>query len=69
MLIDVMDFIRQAGFWPINKSLGIEEMWPGPITGDGIVLEEQDYEVSKKTLEQALAMQKTLGDYKPENYC
>ena len=66
MLIDVMDFIRQAGFWPINKSLGIEEMWPGPITGDGIVLEEQNPEVSKKTLEQALAMQKTLGDYKPE---
>ena len=66
MLIDVMDFIRQAGFWPINKSLGVEEMWPGPITGDGIVLEEQDPAVSKKTLVQALAMQKTLGDYKPE---
>ena len=66
MLIDVMDFIRQAGFWPINKSLGVEEMWPGPITGDGIVLEEQDPTLSKKTLEQALAMQKTLGDYKPE---
>jgi len=66
VLIDVMDFIRQAGFWPINKSLGIEEMWPGPITGDGIILEEQDPSISKKTLEQALAMQKTLGDYKPE---
>ena len=41
-------------------------MWPGPITGDGIVLEEQDPEVSSKTLGQALAMQKTLGDYQPE---
>jgi len=66
ILIDTIDFIRQAGFWPLNKSLGIEEMWPSPITGDGIVLEEQDSEVSKKSLEQALAMQKTLGDYKPE---
>ena len=32
ILIDTLDFIRQAGFWPINKSLGVEGMWPGPIT-------------------------------------
>ena len=33
-LIDTVDFIRQAGHWPINKSLGVEGMWPSPITGD-----------------------------------
>ena len=58
MLIDVMDFIRQAGFWPINQSLGVEEMWPGPITGDGIVLEEQDPTVSKKLLNKHLLCKK-----------
>ena len=34
-LIDTVDFIRQAGHWPINKSLGSEGMWPSPITGEG----------------------------------
>jgi hypothetical protein len=32
-LWDVLDVIRQAGFWPIAPSLGTEGMWPGPITG------------------------------------
>ena len=27
VLIDTVDFIRQAGHWPINKSLGAEGMW------------------------------------------
>ena len=41
-----MDFIRQAGFWPINPPLGIEEMWPGPITSDGTTHENLDDNLS-----------------------
>ena len=37
LLWDILDLVRQAGFWPIAPSLGIEEMWPGPLTGDGMV--------------------------------
>ncbi|MGI9501126.1 MAG: ester cyclase, partial [Geminicoccaceae bacterium] len=33
-LWDLLDLIRQAGFWPIAPSLGTEGMWPGPVTAD-----------------------------------
>lgn len=62
-LWDVLDVIRQAGFWPIAPSLGTEGMWPGPITGDGLVLSEQDPDLSSASIAQTLAMHKTLGDY------
>ena len=41
-LWDVLDVIRQAGFWPLAPSLGVEGMWPGPITGDGLMFRETD---------------------------
>ena len=44
ILIDVMDFIRQAGFWPINKSNGAEGLWPNSISGDGSIFENYDYQ-------------------------
>lgn len=62
-LIDVLDLIRQAGFWPVAPSLGIEEQWPAPITGDGVVLHETDPMQSAASIAQTLAMHKTLGDY------
>jgi len=65
VLIDTVDFIRQAGLWPINASLGIEEMWPGPITGDGTTHENLDVNLSLASLEQALTMQRSLN-IKPE---
>lgn len=67
VLIDVLDVIRQAGFWPVAPSLGPEEQWPAPITGDGIVLTEQDPAHSAASLAQTLAMHKTLGDYNDED--
>jgi predicted ester cyclase len=66
VLIDVLDVIRQAGLWPIAPSLGVEGRWPGPITADGIVLDEQNPDVSAASLAQALAMQATLGAYDDE---
>jgi len=67
VLIDVLDVIRQAGFWPVAPSLGVEEQWPAPITGDGIVLTPQDSARSAASLAQTLAMHKTLGDYNDED--
>lgn len=66
VLIDVLDVMRQAGFWPLPPSLGTEEQWPGPITADGLVFAPQDETVSAASLAQTLAMHKTLGDYNDE---
>ena len=40
-------------------------MWPGPITGDGTTFENMDNELSIKSMEQALTMQRSLN-IKPE---
>ena len=62
-LWDVLDVIRQAGFWPIAPSLGTEEMWPAPITANGIVLTEQDPEESAESIRKVLAMHGALADF------
>jgi predicted ester cyclase len=62
-LWDVLDLIRQAGFWPLPPSLGTEGRWPGPITGDGVVLHATDPAVSAASLAQTLAMHGTLHGY------
>lgn len=66
VLIDVLDVMRQAGFWPVAPSLGIEEMWPGPITADGILLHDSDPAISAASIAQTLAMHRTLGEYRDE---
>ena len=66
-LWDILDLIRQAGFWPIAKSTGTEGLWPGPFTGDGLVFHETDAVQSAANLAQTLAMHKTLGDYKDQD--
>lgn len=62
-LWDILDLIRQAGFWPLAPSLGTEGQWAGPLTGDGLVLTATDHEQSAASIAQTLAMHKTLGDY------
>jgi predicted ester cyclase len=62
-LWDVLDVIRQAGFWPLVPSLGTEGMWPGPITGDGLLFHETDKVQSAASIAQTLAMHGTLGAY------
>ena len=66
-LWDILDVIRQAGFWPLAPSLGTEGMWPGPITGDGLVLTPQDAGQGAASLAQTLAMHGTLADYRDED--
>ena len=63
VLIDILDVIRQAGFWPLAPSLGTEEQWPCPFTADGIVLTPQDPAISEASLAQTLAMHASLGAY------
>ncbi len=62
-LWDILDVMRQAGFWPIAPSLGTEGMWPGPITGDGIVLRETDAEQSAASIAQTLDMHRSLAEH------
>ena len=63
VLLDVLDAIRQMGFWPLPPSPGFEGMWPGPLAGDGLVLSAQDPAESAASLALTLAMQASLGAY------
>ena len=67
VLLDVLDVIRQAGFWPIAPSLGQEGMWAGPLANDGLLVTEQDPHRSAASLELTLAMQATLGAHADNN--
>ena len=69
VLIDVLDVIRQAGFWPLAPSLGTEEQWPCPITADGILVTDQDDVISAASIAQTSAMHKTLNDYDDLERC
>ncbi len=63
LLWDVLDVMRQAGVWPLAPSLGVECMWPGPLTADGVRLAPSDPDQSRKSLEQTLRMHKTLAEF------
>lgn len=63
VLIDVLDVIRQAGFWPVAPSLGVEEQWPAPFTGAGIVLHPTDPAAEAANMAQMRKMQLALGDH------
>lgn len=62
-LWDILDVMRQAGHWPIAPSLGIEGMWPGPLTGDGIILEGTSPDQSAASLAQTLDMHRSLAEH------
>ena len=65
ILIDVMDFLRQADKWVINPSRGSEGAWLPPVNTDGVNFFEEDMSKSKNSLQQALSMNRSL-DIKPE---
>lgn len=62
-LWDLLDLVRQAGHWPVAPSLGVEGMWPGPITGDGLRDAASDPSTSAASIAQTLAMHAALGAY------
>lgn len=63
LLWDVLDVMRQAGVWPLAPSLGVEGMWPGPLTADGVRLAPSDPVQGRDSLEQTLRMHKSLAEF------
>ena len=63
LLWDVLDVMRQAGCWPLAPSLGVEQMWHAPITADGLRLSTGDPVQSEASIEQTLAMHKSLAEF------
>ena len=63
VLFDILDFIRQAGLWPLAPMLGSPEMWPGPLTADGVLLDEQDPDLSAHSIKLVLDMHASLNNY------
>lgn len=63
LLWDVLDVMRQAAVWPLGPSLGVETMWPGPLTADGLRLAPSDPAQGRASLEQTLSMHKTLAEF------
>lgn len=63
LLWDVLDFVRQAGLWPLAPGMGQEGMWPSPITQDGLMMTPGEPRQSAASIAQTLAMQAALGAY------
>ncbi|MCO4052501.1 MAG: ester cyclase [Bosea sp.] len=63
LLWDVLDLMRQAGIWPIAPPLGSAEMWPAPLTADGVRFDVSDAEQSVASIAQTLAMHRTLAEF------
>lgn len=63
LLWDVLDVMRQTGHWPLAPSLGVEAMWPAPLTADGIRLAPADPDQGSASIEQTLQMHKTLAEF------
>lgn len=63
VLVDVLDVVRQAGFWPMAPSLAQEGRWQGPWGGNGLVFTPQDPQESAASLTLTMDMQAALGAY------
>lgn len=63
VLFDLLDFIRQTGHWPLAPMLGAVEMWPAPVSADGIVLTAQDPAESAASIKLVLDMHETINSY------
>lgn len=67
LLWDVLDLMQQAGVNPLAPALGVEMMWPSPLTADGMRLQQSDPLQSVASIEQTLAMHKTLAEHDDRN--
>ncbi len=63
LLWDVLDVMRQAGVWPIAQPLGSAEMWPAPVTADGVRFDLSDPSQSDDSITQTIAMHRTLAEF------
>lgn len=67
LLWDVLDVMRQAGQWPLVPMLGSAEMWPGPLTADGVRMAISSPDQSSSSMAQTLAMHRTLYEHDDRN--
>jgi predicted ester cyclase len=63
VLIDVLDLMRQAGFWPIAPSMGAEGPWPAPIGPGGVSLEPTDPDIGAESIAATLRMHGGIHGY------
>ena len=62
ILFDFLDLMRQAGVWPVARSLGAERMWPEP-RGGGVSPEVVGVSEGRQSLEIVLRMHAALGKF------
>ena len=61
IFVDLIDLLRQIGRWPLTvASVGEEFFIPGPITGDGLIMDLQDASESEKSVNMVFDMLKQL---------
>ena len=51
VILDLLDLMRQAGITLLPPSIAVERLAPGPATQDGLVLDEQNEDESRKTMQ------------------
>ena len=65
VLFDVLDLMRQAGFWPIAPSLGTEMQWPAPARA-GISFDAIDPQIGAASIAATLRMHGAIHGYKQD---
>ena len=63
MFFDIPQLMVQAGVNPFPPQTGSDQIQPGPMTHQGILLEKQDPAISKKTLDTCNKMIECLGNW------
>ena len=67
LMLDIPELAKQAGLNLFPPSKG-QELWiPGPLAGDGVMLTEQEEEVSQKSFDLVQGMLTGLDDYDEAN--
>ncbi len=63
LLWDVLDVMRQAGCWPLPMPRGVPELWPAPLTADGVRMSPSDPPHCDASIAQTLDMQRALAEH------
>ncbi len=61
VLLDIIDVMRQAGFYPLRRMPGSPEVWPGPPASAGGPIGAHDGETGRNTLRIVREMQTGLA--------
>lgn len=66
IIVDLIDLMRQAGRFPLPDRLGLETLWPGPETQDGV--SPRNRAQGPRTLDIVEAMLADLHDFDPASF-